>query len=54
MNVDFVGVMRPDEVIQHEKIVLPNEFSRKPPKPTGKPYPPTRGFKIKRIDDKQK
>jgi len=54
MNVDFAGVMKLDEVIPHERIVLPNEFPRKPPKPTGKPYPPTRGFKTKKIDNKQK
>ena len=55
MNNDFAGVQRLDESIldksiQHEQIVLPNEFPRKPPKSTGKPYPPTRGFKKKEID----
>jgi len=54
MNVDFAGVMRLDEVIHHNRITLPDECPRKPPKPTGKPYRATRCFKGRKVENKQK
>ncbi len=53
MNIDFVGVQRMDDEINHEPIIPTEPFPYKPSIRVHRPYPPTRGFKRKKDDSKQ-
>ena len=47
MNIDFAGVQRMDEKVEHKLIIPTEPFPYKPSVPVYSPYPPTRSFRSK-------